>query len=259
VLKPMRWLALALLLGNLFYFGWELSRQTRADLQNAAVALPVPAGTARLALIGEADAPPPRAAAEIAGAGTVPPAVPDDELLVARLPEISDLAPAPGPVKFSCFSFGPLPDERQVVWLSDWFRARKASVSTRSSEESHQQLYWVYLAPQPSDDDTKAVLENLQRSGVRDYRLISRGDLANAVSLGLFSSQAAVNARIDELREQGYQPVVVPYSDVKRMHWLDVQVPAVPGILAQMFDGLPARFNSVPVQCGEIAIDGRGQ
>lgn len=94
---------------------------------------------------------------------------------------------------------------------------------------------------------------------MRDYRLISKGDLGNAVSLGLFSSQEAVNARLLELREKGFQPVVVPYSNVQRFYWLDVRVPAVPGILEEVFDGYPSRYSSVPVQCSEIAMTGSTQ
>jgi hypothetical protein len=252
----MRWLVLALLAVNLIYFGWRLDRGTRADVQNAAAAQAVPSGLAQLTLIAELAEPPPLRAAEPPAAADLPAPIGPGEGLVAQLPEIGTTPAPAADAGFSCFTYGPLPEERQAVWLSDWFRSRRAEVRSRATEDPSRQLFWVYLAPRESLQSALAVVEDLRKRGVRDYRLISKGDLGNAVSLGLFSSQEAVNTRLQELKEKGFQPVVVPYSNVQRFHWVDVRVPAVPEILDQMFDGYPSRYSSVPVQCSEIAMNG---
>jgi hypothetical protein len=250
----MRWLVLLLLVANLLYLGWQLDRSARTDVRGAAAALQVPPGAAGLSLLGELSAMPPARIAE------PPPAtIGAEDDLAALLPGISEAPVLAEDAGFSCFSYGPLPEERQAIWLSDWFRSRQAQVRSRTAEDPGRRLFWVYLAPQESFQSAMALVEDLRKRGVRDYRLISKGDLSNAVSLGLFSSQEAVNARLNELKEKGFRPVVVPYSNLQHFYWVDVRVPAVPEILEQLFEGYPARYSSVPVQCSEIAMNGGSQ
>jgi len=251
----MRWLVVLLLLANAVYFGWELDRSTRTGIANRSAAVAVPDGLDRLALVRELPAPLPRRTrdslpAEFAGPGTSG----DHDDLLSRLPDISAFEAPEGVGEKSCFTFGPLPEERHAIWLSDWFRARRAEVATRTTMDPDRQLFWVYLAPEGSRESALAVLHELQNRGVADMRLISRGNLQNAISLGLFSSQAAVNERLSELERKGYRPVVVPYADEPRIFWLDVRVPATADTLQSLFNGFPAGFNSVPVNCAEIAI-----
>lgn len=252
----MRWLVLLLLAANLVYAGWQVERHARREMAGARAAQPVPAGVARLSLISELPEPPPLRASQPPSAGDVPVDAASEDELAALLPDVGELPATADAAGYSCFSYGPLPEERQVNWLSDWFRARRAEVRSRTSEDPGQRLFWVYLAPKESLQSAMAVVEDLRRQGVRDYRLISKGDLGNAVSLGLFSSQEAVNERLRELKEKGFLPVVVPYASSQRFHWLDVRVPAVPEILDQVFQGYPSRYSSVPVQCSEIAMGG---
>jgi hypothetical protein len=250
----MRWLVLLLLLGNLLYLGWEMDRSARQEPLGAAVKRQIPPDAVRLALLAELPQPPPLREVEPPPEETAPTGADAD--LVAQMPEIVGTPVVAGDAGYSCFSYGPLPEERQAIWLGDWFRSRQAEVRSRTSEDPGRRLFWVYLAPEESLASAMAVVEDLKRRGVRDYRLISKGDLGNAVSLGLFSSQEAVGARLEELKEKGFRPVVVPYSNVQRFYWVDVRVPAVPEILEQLFDGYPSRYSSVPVQCSEIAMNG---
>ena len=174
------------------------------------------------------------------------------EGLVANMPDMS-LSGAGGEDGYSCFSFGPMLEERQSLWLSDWFRSRQVEVKSRAEPEARSRLFWVYLAPAASEEQASRTVAALQSRGVGDYRLIDKGSLQNAVSLGLFSSQAAVNERLQELEKKGFQPVVVPYTDARRLFWVDVRVASGSETLREMFVQLPARYNSVPVQCAEIA------
>lgn len=252
----MKWLAMILLLANLLYFGWEFSRETTADVGNSVYALQVPGGTSQLQLISELkSAPVPRENAAPGISAPEPEPITEPETLVAALPEIDDGHAAAEPVGNSCFTFGPLPDEQQAIWLGDWFRARRGEVRSRQTEDQNRRLFWVYLAPAESRAGAEALMYELQKKGVSDYRLISKGGLVNAISLGLFSSQAAVNDRLSELKEKGYQPIVVPYSNVQRIYWLDVMIPGTPDLLDELFKGYPSQHNSVPVQCSEIAMD----
>ena len=273
---------LCLLALNLLHFGWQVDADARMARANRTAALALPARVGELKLVREL-AQPPAARAEAqeqmdfepAAQAVNDPGLPTDtsvpaeiqagtgagpDELVNRLPEMNLPDPASGAEaagveQYSCFSFGPLPEEKQATWLADWFRVRLIPLRTRVSEDADRSLFWVYLAPQQSRQGAEAVLDTLAKKGIRDYRLIDRGNLANAVSLGLFSSQAQVNARLQQLRERGFLPVVVPYPNVQRIHWVDIRMPKDDPVLQEMYSGFPARFGSVPVACNEIALD----
>ncbi len=176
--------------------------------------------------------------------------------LVTSLPDIS-IPGIPEKTQFArelCFSYGPFPDDHQTKDLMVWFEARQVSVQQRLEKEKEHQLFWIYLAPQVSRDSAIEAIEELKNKGIKDYRLIETGNLQNAISLGLFSTQASVNKRLNELKNMGYQPIIVPYRDAKAIYWVDVKLINQQNLLTDMFSDFPARFNSVPVKCDEIAL-----
>lgn len=252
----MKWLVLLLLLLNAVYLGWEIDRGTRTGMANRSAAVQVPTGVARLSLVSELRTPPvKRSMPELPPQFVEPGSDQTPDEIVSELPDIAVSEMPGGPIEKSCFTFGPLADETHAIRLGDWFRNRQADVAVRTTIDSDQQLFWVYLAPEGSRESALAVLDELQKGGILDMRVISRGNLHNAISLGLFSTQAAVNDRLNELERKGFHPVVVPYTDAQKIFWLDVQVPSMNDTLASMFSGIPAAYNSVPVKCTEIAID----
>ncbi len=273
----MKWIAVALLALNVMYYGWQMDQDLRLARGNRLQSIIVPAGVAELRLVRELDSPPPArseagtpaefgpaaeaindpglapdsgVAAEIqAGTGAAP------DWLVSQLPDLAVSDVVAGPAGYSCFSFGPLPGEKHALWLADWFRARMIPAGTRTTGDAGGNMLWVYLAPQPSREQAVGVAKTLEQKGVRDFRIIGSGDLANAVSLGLFSSQQAVNDRLRELREKGFQPVVVPYASVESVQWVDVRIARGDPVLEEMFAGFPGRYGSVPTACDQIALD----
>ncbi|MBI2993450.1 MAG: SPOR domain-containing protein [Gammaproteobacteria bacterium] len=249
----MKWLVLLLLIANAVYLGWELDRQSRANIANADASLPVAWSAKKLALLEELESPP---VARVEEMPVEPAPEPEDDAgdLVTQLPDISMADVSAESVEYSCFTFGPLPEEKHVLWLGDWFHARRSPASARAAQDPDRRLFWVYLE-QTSRAGADATMADLQKKGVRDYRLINRGDLVNSISLGLFSTQATVNARLQELKEKGFKPVVVPYSNLQQIYWLDVQVPASGSAIDEMFRGLPSRYHFVPVRCDQIAIN----
>lgn len=262
----MKWFVLAtLLLGNILYFGWELDRETRMAVQGV-TAMNIPAAANRLSLVSELDVLPDLRDSsalesesdegdlitDLSGGEAEGNAFQD---LVSELPDVVELEGLrEAIIPASCFSFGPIPDELQANNLAQWFSTRNAATNIRYSEEQARQLLWIYLAPQHSRQTALQVLDELKGKGISDYRLISHGNLRNAISLGLFSSQAAVNNRLGELRKKGYKPVVVPYANVRRIYWIDVLVRVEEAQLEQILKGRAASYHSAPVDCSEIAI-----
>jgi hypothetical protein len=252
----MRWFFLFLLIINVIYLGYEINRGTRIYMRNTTSALSIPADATRLQLISELDAP-----AEIRiRAGTasgleelddVEIVLTTNEELVAELPEIQPGESGAFASSIACFRYGPIPDEQMVRGLYDWFRSRDIEANIQYTEEQQRQMYWVYLSPQQSRETALAVIQEMESKGIGDFRLISRGDLENAISLGLYSSRDSVNNRLQELNDKGYVPVVVPYSNVTRIYWLDTRITNSALSSDEIYNGFPARYKFVPVNCND--------
>lgn len=258
----MRWLVIILLLANVVYFGLELDRETRMQFRNTASALPVPDSASRLTLIREMDSPPETRSTQDTietydrnGSADGEETPPLAEELMEKLPDIRTSGLSRDIPGAYCISYGPLPEEAQATGLNDWFRSRDVATRLRHDDRQKRGLFWVYLAPRESRQEAMEVLEELKTQGISDYKLIRRGNLKNAISLGLFSNQYAVNERLGELEDKGYKPVVVPYTNVDRVYWLDVRIGGAAEQMNEIINGYPARFNSVPVDCNQIAID----
>lgn len=279
----MKWIFIFLLLVNVVYLGWELERQAAIDRNRPVAVNSLPKSSRELELITEKDAgkqvlkapvaPVLNSTAETGASATPAPAqgtasapatspetaaeansktTPD---LVAAMPDIDTTGIEAGPGKYYCFTFGPLAEEIMAVGLRDWFKSRRAATAMRHEDQKGRQLLWIYLAPPDNRTEAMDTIRNLKDQGISDYRLIERGNLENAISLGLFSSQASVNERLQELERKGYKPIVVPYYDNKRIYWVDVKLRQTGVPLKQVFAGFPSRYNYVPVDCGKIALN----
>ncbi len=287
----MKWTFILLLIGNLFYLGWEIERETRLQMRSQAGQAAIPADARHLQLISELDEkPPPRSGTSVVSQlmDTIPgfstdtgamgaesqdqihAAMPEpvgsgnEGLLMELVREASETDPgdrdddAVATAASVCFSFGPFGREADLEPLRDWFEQRQHPSTQRVEYEADKELFWVYLAPLSDRDEAVAKLSELQKQGVKDYRLIHKGSFRNAISLGLFSSQAGVNRRLSELNAKGYQPVVVPYhdSEASRIYWLDVALQGNSNLANAVFSEFPARYNSLPRDCDQIALTG---
>jgi len=255
----MRRIAIFLLLANLLYLGWEMDRQQRLDIANRIVSS-IPHGVSKLQLISEVSpqtiferqelTPEPERVSELA---TILPESEKD--LVLQMPEFLSSLDDGGIRQTYCFTFGPVPEENLAAGLQDWLATRDITSRQRFTDEKGRQLFWVYLAPVASQAGAMETIKDLRGKGTSDYRLITGGNLANAISLGVYSSQSSVNDRLSELQEKGYAPVVVPYATGKRIFWVDVWYSKNPDQIGQLLSGFPSRYNYVPVDCSKIDMN----
>ncbi len=286
----MKWLFIVFLLVNVCYFGWELDRQTRIEVSNSVRPFNVPDDVQKLELLGEiiessdsitsasilkAD----EDMGEVGGEGEHEFSNVED----SPLQNISSMMDqgnvmiekkvldelAPGFPDFStninqsfddekilCVSFGPFAEKEQADELSNWLQGKEIQTKQRGEGGKQDQYFWIYLSPGESEDEVMAAIEDLKGKGVKDYKLIDKGNLQNAISLGLFSTQSAVNNRLNELKNIGYQPIIVPYHKNESIIWVDARVDLKgadrENILSEFINGYPSRFNSIPVQCEEL-------
>ena len=280
----MKWLFILLLLANVVYLGWEIDRDASLKRINVSSAIKVPAGTQKLVLLNELEKlPETRSHIKLDHELSMEnfnsePVMPiemnpnTEQMMSSLLTEtlisddgleqeenlLADFSTGESSVleleRIVCYIYGPIPNQEESELLSKWLDERRISYKERQTDEQGKQLFWVYLAPRDSFAQAKAAMNDLKQKGVKDMRLIREGDLLNSISLGLFSSQAAVNRRLNEIKTKGYQSVVVPYSGGKKIHWFDVSVVQNSSYVNDLFTGFPARFKALPVDCNAIAM-----
>ena len=281
----MKWLFILLLLANVIYLGWEMDRDTQLQRANVSSAIKVPAGTQKLTLLNELDKLPEtrshikldhELSMENYNSEPVMPIelnpnteqIMDSLLTETTISEISeeslqdDFFPTEIDSGFQsndveitvCYTYGPIPNQEESDLLSKWLDERGIAYTERQTNKQGKQLFWVYLAPRESREEAVADMNDLKQKGVKDMLLVREGDLLNAISLGLFSSQASVNRRLNEIQAKGYQSIVVPYSGDNMIHWFDVSVIQNSDYVNELFTGFPARFKALPVECNAIAM-----
>ena len=211
----MKWFAIVLLIANVVLFGWRFNEHLHAQALATASAPALPPGAPSLQLVAELPSLPPRRQTEQAAT---------DELLatentVVQAVDLSTEINSDTVASEVCVEIGPLADQQSVAALRDWLRPRTTVVHTRAETVRERRFFWIYLEP-ASAEQARRNLNDLAQRGVKDYMLIHRGGLKNAISLGLFRSQDSVNRRLAEMTEQGYKPVVVPKFETTENFWI---------------------------------------
>ena len=81
-------------------------------------------------------------------------------------------------------------------------------LSQRQVEESAG--WWVYFPPRGSRQDAQKKADEVKRLGIDEYFIVQEeGPMRNAVSLGVFKSEAAANNRLEALKAKGVKTAQV--------------------------------------------------
>jgi cell division septation protein DedD len=81
--------------------------------------------------------------------------------------------------------------------------------------------YWVYLAPLASRQASLRQLKELQARKIDSY-IITQGDLANGISLGIFPRSDSAESVMQRLRDAGYEPSLRELPRAQRSYWVRV-------------------------------------
>lgn len=212
----MKWIFCLMVLVNLGYFGWQYTRVDSPTRPSTAV-MP-PAGAQRLALLSEVDvgALRERRVPEIAG----PPKPAMDA--VTTIIDAGSAASTQGPI---CLSVGPLRSDRDIEEVGDWLRREGGSLELRVGERREITLYWIFIPPFETAVKANEEAIKLRAQGIDDIAVIPGGDMANAISLGVYSRRTTLERRLAELHELGHDPSLVPRFRTQQASWFDVRFP----------------------------------
>ena len=152
----------------------------------------------------------------------VPPSAPPAPAVPAVPPSPP---PKPAPVSLNgCLEWG-------SFTLADYPRAEKAleplGLASRLAPRRTEEIasWWVFIPPQGNRQGALRKAAELRALGIGDYFIVAdEGDFRWSLSLGIFRSQEAAQARLGALREQGVRSAVVGSREtVVAKVWLQVK------------------------------------
>ncbi len=270
----MRSLAWLLLLANLGMLVWLLTQPYPQPEQYRAI--PVPPGIEPLVLLSERT---PHAAAPSASAsdmsapasdssapeadpsapasdpsapasdppGTTPPTDATDE---AAPPKVA--APAPVPPAASqaerappttCHAVGPFTEPEAARFAGAELEAAGYRSQPRAGEVRQPSGYWVYLPAMPAAQARRIVAE-LDAHGMSDYFIGNQ----NYISLGIFSDKSKAQARLEQIRQLGFDAVLDQRYRTRKVYWIDLEPAAQPLLVSAVWTQLQQRYPDIRVQ-----------
>ena len=255
----MKWVILCLVLINATFFGWQLSRDQEVVVSGE----PVPAATStamvnRLLLVSEVESGVLRQRRNLPSRQSVsapqaPARIPDPDSNSASV-SLEEVLAMPPESDRECFTIGPLENEDDISALSAWFSAQGSQATLRGDERREVVSTWVFMEPLESREAANARVQEMLAANIDDIYVIPRGDMANAISLGLYSQNETLQRRVSQLEERGFTPSVLPRYRTVTASWFDVTAsaarPMTVGVLDQIFPDLIIR----QVACGNAPI-----
>ncbi len=216
------------LLLNLAFFYWQYSQPQKPEpllLQTEAL----PSGVESLALLRER------------GLGTASQTVPNIPQPVSTQAALKPLTPAgrepalaplkvevppepPPAIVPACFTLGPLQDEAEAGRMYKALLALNVKAEQRLSERQVLKGYWVFLPPFKSYADARRKVQALQEKGLDDMYIMGKGEVQNAISLGLFTRKSTATARLNQVRRMDSATMMKPRYRVVKEKWLDLSV-----------------------------------
>lgn len=193
----MRWILLLLILLNAFYYVWH---QQQAPLRAKEVepATAYQAARKDIRLLSEAGSPP------------------------VRAPSFSS-APAENspPEAAVCLFLGSFDGQTQAEVVEQRLLSLDIRADVRSIDAAAGVEFWVYLPPLASRQASLRQLRELQARRIDSY-IITQGELANGISLGIFPRSDSAGSVMQRLREVGYEPQMRELSRAHRSFWVRV-------------------------------------
>jgi hypothetical protein len=189
----MRWIFVVLVLMNLAYLGYGFTQPEKIEAEQV-VEVEVSSGASHINLLSEMKLPAP------------------------IRPSVS------GQKKEAlCWAVGPYKVELDAKHVY----ARMLAVDIPSKVEKQsvvvKEEYWVYLAPLPNKKQAVRKLKELQKRKIDSF-IITEGDLANGISLGLFSKQESVDRLLVSLKKKRIKPKVKPLKRTRNQYWVTAPV-----------------------------------
>jgi len=111
----------------------------------------------------------------------------------------------------TCSIAGPFPKEDEAASLVNQLADLDIDSEVEPRNVTLLPDYMVYVGPQSSADQARELAAEFAAKNI-DSHVIGRGNLQNALSLGVFSQAPFADNLLEELREQGYDANIATMS-----------------------------------------------
>lgn len=118
-----------------------------------------------------------------------------------------------------CTMLGPYEQLLQAEYATEQLHALGVDAQIESIQIKQGEVFWVYLAPEVSGREAMSRLFELQKKGIESH-LITRGELANGISLGRLTSIDEANNLVAQIAAQGYTALVKAMSKTIQEMWI---------------------------------------
>lgn len=183
----MRAIFLVLLIANLAFFAYHYLNK-KQDAVSPVVRFKEPAETkTNLQLLSETDN---RGAHE---RSPISAAIPSSALEAVK----GDL----------CTMVGPYEQLLQAEYAAERLVALGVAAHITPIEIQEGEIFWVHLKPEMSEKEAVRRLYELQKKNI-DSHVITKGELANGISFGRFADYMEAEAKLQEVKAQGYEGAI---------------------------------------------------
>lgn len=122
-----------------------------------------------------------------------------------------------------CWAAGPVLEPTAADHLTQRAKALAKAVDKRSLNVKTGEEFWVYLPPLSSYKEALTQLKTLQKRKIDSF-VVTSGEFANAISLGLFSKQALAKRHQVNMRKKGINAVIEVKDRTRREYWVHFQL-----------------------------------
>lgn len=189
----MRWIFVSLVLANLAYLGYGFTQPEKIDPEQA-VEVEVATGAATIKMLSE-----------------------------MKLPAAKKALGSKQKKESLCWAVGPY----QVELDAKHVYARMLAIDIPSKVEKQsvvvKEEFWVYLPPLPNKKQAVRKLKELQKRKIDSF-IITEGELANGISLGLFGKKDSVDRLLKGLKKKRITPEVKPLQRTRNQFWVTAPV-----------------------------------
>jgi hypothetical protein len=146
-----------------------------------------------------------------------------------------------------CAMVGPFTNLARADILVERLQGLEVPASLEEVGVADGQSYWVYLPPAPSRDRALQLLAELQALNIDSY-VIPEGELANGISLGLFSEAGRADAKLNELTGLEYDAQIKIDPRTIVQSWVVAPAAQASALSPELWSELLAETDGVSLQ-----------
>ena len=157
-----------------------------------------------------------------------------------------------------CVLSGPFAREQRARELADRIGALGVNASLLTETLETPGSIMVYTGPFASGQQAQRELRVLQASGLDSF-VVDNGDLANAISLGVFRTTENARTQQDIIEQLGYQTQTYQYMVENDQYFINFSGQVLGAITEEYWANIANEYKDISIEqkaCNEVASSG---